>query len=152
MPCFELGAGPVCHGPRVCRTPAAVVGIVTEVCLDTPLMSTLPSQPHLGRRRPASRARSRSADVAAFVAGGLAAALGIAIGELIAGLVAGAPSLVIAIGDLVIANQPPGGKELFVELFGEADKLVLNVLIVVGAVLIAGLLGRRRAGAAGPSR
>ena len=33
----------------------------------------------------------------------------------IAGLVFGAPSLVIAIGDLVIANQPPGAKDLFVE-------------------------------------
>jgi DMSO/TMAO reductase YedYZ molybdopterin-dependent catalytic subunit len=90
---------------------------------------------------------SRTADAAAFVAGGLAAALGIAVGELIAGLVFGAPSLVIAIGDLVIANQPPGGKELFVELFGQSDKLALNLLIVVSAVLIAGLLGvagRRR--------
>ncbi|MFI5292956.1 MAG: hypothetical protein ACHQ02_08820, partial [Candidatus Limnocylindrales bacterium] len=90
---------------------------------------------------------SRSADAAAFVAGGLAAALGIAVSELIAGLVAGAPSLVIAIGDLVIANQPPGGKELFVELFGEADKLALNVLIVAASIAIAGLLGvggRRR--------
>jgi DMSO/TMAO reductase YedYZ molybdopterin-dependent catalytic subunit len=90
---------------------------------------------------------SRSADAAAFVAGGLAAALAIAVGELMAGLIPGAPSLVIAIGDLVIANQPPGGKELFVELFGEADKLALNVLIVAASIAIAGLLGvggRRR--------
>ena len=91
---------------------------------------------------PAPRAvRSRSADVAAFAAGGLAAALGIAIGELMAGIAAGSPSLVIAIGDFVIANQPPGGKEIFVELFGEADKLVLNLMIVAASVLIAGLLG-----------
>jgi DMSO/TMAO reductase YedYZ molybdopterin-dependent catalytic subunit len=86
-------------------------------------------------------ARSRSADAAAFVAGGLAAALGIGVSELIAGLVADAPSLVIAIGDLVISNQPPGGKEFFVSLFGESDKLALNVLIVAAAVVIAGLLG-----------
>jgi len=84
---------------------------------------------------------SRSADVAAFVAGGLAASLGIAIGELIAGLIPGAPSLVIAIGDLVIDLQPPGGKEIFVELFGDADKLVLNLMIVGASVLIAGFLG-----------
>jgi DMSO/TMAO reductase YedYZ molybdopterin-dependent catalytic subunit len=64
-----------------------------------------------------------------------------AIAELMAGLVAGAPSLVIAIGDLVIANQPPGAKELMVGLFGTGDKLALNVLIVLAAVLIAGLLG-----------
>ena len=91
---------------------------------------------------PASAAASsRSADVAAFVAGGLAAALGIAIGELMAGLVPGAPSLVIAIGDTVIENQPPGAKELIVELFGSNNKLALNVGIIVTAILIAGLLG-----------
>jgi DMSO/TMAO reductase YedYZ molybdopterin-dependent catalytic subunit len=81
------------------------------------------------------------------VAGGLAAALGIAIAELMAGLVLGAPSLVIAIGDLVIENQPPGAKELIVELFGTNNKLALNVGIVLAAVLVAGLLGvagRRR--------
>ena len=91
---------------------------------------------------PAPRAAtSRSADVAAFVAGGLAAALGIAVGELMAGLVPGAPSLVIAIGDFVIENQPPGAKELIVEIFGTNNKLALNVGITVTAVLIAGLLG-----------
>ncbi|MFV2062140.1 MAG: molybdopterin-dependent oxidoreductase [Chloroflexota bacterium] len=84
---------------------------------------------------------SRSADVAAFAAGGLAAALGIAVSEFIAGLLAGAPSLVIAIGDFIIENQPPGGKEIFVDLFGEADKLVLNGMIVTGAIIIAGVLG-----------
>lgn len=84
---------------------------------------------------------SRSADLAAFAAGGLAAALGIAVSEFVAGIFAGAPSLVIAIGDFIIENQPAGGKEIFVDLFGEADKLVLNGMIVGGAILIAGLLG-----------
>lgn len=109
---------------------------------------TLPPSP---LQRMPSPLASRSADAAAFVAGGLAAALGIGVGELLAGLIPGAPSLVIAIGDLVIANQPPGGKELFVDLFGMADKLALNVLIVVAAIAIAGLLGvggRRRWGIA----
>ncbi len=87
--------------------------------------------------------------MAGFVAGGLAAALGIAVAELMAGLVQGAPSLVIAIGDLVIANQPPGAKDLIVELFGTNDKLALNVGIILASVLVAGLLGvagRRRWG------
>ena len=53
------------------------------------------------------------------------------------GVRVGRPSLVIAIGDLVIDLQPPGAKDLMVSLFGDADKLVLNVIIVVGAVLIA---------------
>ncbi len=85
--------------------------------------------------------RSRSADIAAFIAGGLAAALGIAIGELMAGLIDGAPSLIIAIGDTVIENQPPGAKELIVELFGTNNKLALNAGIAITAILIAGLLG-----------
>ena len=96
---------------------------------------------------PASSAvTSRSADVAAFVAGGLAAALGIALAELVAGLVEGAPSLVIAIGDTVIENQPPGAKELIVDLFGSNNKLALNVGIIITALgialseLIAGLV------------
>jgi DMSO/TMAO reductase YedYZ molybdopterin-dependent catalytic subunit len=90
---------------------------------------------------------SRSADIAAAAAGAIAAAVTIAVGELLAGLVAGAPSLVIAIGDLVIDLQPPGAKDLMVSLFGDADKAVLNVMIVVGALLIAagiGVAARRR--------
>ena len=99
-------------------------------------MTTTPTAP------PASgAASSRTADVAAFVAGGLAAALGIAVGELMAGLVAGAPSLVIAIGDTVIENQPPGAKELVVELFGSNNKLALNIGIVITSIILAGLLG-----------
>ncbi|MFH0750566.1 MAG: molybdopterin-dependent oxidoreductase [Chloroflexota bacterium] len=50
-------------------------------------------------------------------------------------------------GDLVIALQPPGGKELVVALFGANDKLALQVFIVVVAVAIAagaGVLARRR--------
>jgi len=90
---------------------------------------------------PSGATSSRSADLAAFVAGGLAAALGIAIGELMAGLIPGAPSLVIAIGDFVIENQPPGAKELIVELFGSNNKLALNVGITISTILIAGLLG-----------
>jgi DMSO/TMAO reductase YedYZ molybdopterin-dependent catalytic subunit len=86
-------------------------------------------------------AAPRSATVAAFIAGGLAAAAGIAIGELMAGLIVGAPSLVIAIGDTVIENQPPGAKELMVELFGSDNKLALNVGIVATSILLAGLLG-----------
>jgi DMSO/TMAO reductase YedYZ molybdopterin-dependent catalytic subunit len=97
---------------------------------------------------PAPRATSsRSASIAAFVAGGLAAGVGIAIAELMAGLIVGAPSLVIAIGDTVIEYQPPGAKELVVELFGSDNKLALNVGIVATAILLAGLLGvagRRR--------
>jgi DMSO/TMAO reductase YedYZ molybdopterin-dependent catalytic subunit len=110
--------------------------LVTDVCFDWPAMTTTPTT-----APPSGAAGSRSADVAAFVAGALAAALGIALSELIAGLVVSAPSLVIAIGDTVIENQPPGAKELIVELFGSNNKLALNVGIVIATLVIAGLLG-----------
>ncbi len=62
------------------------------------------------------------------LAGALAAGVAIAVAELFAGLVQGAPSLVIAIGSLVISLQPPGAKDVFVSLFGSNDKVALNVL------------------------
>ena len=97
---------------------------------------TLPGQP-------ASRTLTtpRGADLAAFAAGAIAALVAIATGELIAGLVRGAPSLVVAIADLLVDLQPAGAKQLMVELFGDADKLVVDVMIVGAAALIAGLLG-----------
>ncbi len=107
-------------------------------------MTEMPSQP-----RPQTPSASRSADVAAFGAGALAAVLGIAVGEAAAGFVAGAPSLVVAIGDLVIENQPPGAKELVVALFGSNNKLALEVGIVAASLVLAGVLGvagRRRFG------
>jgi DMSO/TMAO reductase YedYZ molybdopterin-dependent catalytic subunit len=75
--------------------------------------------------------------IAGVVAG--AAALGIA--ELAAGILPGAASPIIAVGDTVIALQPPGAKQFVVDLFGEADKLVLNLLIAAVAVAGAGALG-----------
>jgi DMSO/TMAO reductase YedYZ molybdopterin-dependent catalytic subunit len=81
------------------------------------------------------------------VAGALAAGVAIAASELVAGLVSGAPSLVAAIGSLVISLQPPGAKDLMVNLFGTNDKLALIVGVVVVALLVAaaaGVLGARR--------
>jgi DMSO/TMAO reductase YedYZ molybdopterin-dependent catalytic subunit len=74
-----------------------------------------------------------------------AAALGAA--ELLAGVLPSAAAPVIAIGDLVISLQPPGAKQFVVDLFGEADKLLLNLLIVVVALTASaglGLLARGR--------
>ncbi len=81
---------------------------------------------------------SRSAAaLAGIVAGG--AALGAT--ELLAGVLPGAPSVVLEIGAFLISLQPPGAKQFVVELFGTADKLALNVAIVLGALAIAALLG-----------
>jgi len=88
---------------------------------------------------------------AAFLAGIVAACAALAAGELAGALVPGASSLVIAIGDLVIALQPPGAKELVVALFGTWDKLALEIGIALAAALIAGglgVLGLRRPAAA----
>jgi DMSO/TMAO reductase YedYZ molybdopterin-dependent catalytic subunit len=76
-----------------------------------------------------------------FVAGVVAVMVAIAVGEIVAGLIAGAPSLVVAIGTLVIDEQPPGAKDIVVSLFGTNDKLFLNVLILVVALVVGGLLG-----------
>jgi DMSO/TMAO reductase YedYZ molybdopterin-dependent catalytic subunit len=91
--------------------------------------------------------RVRSAAIAGVAAG--AAAIGAA--ELLAGVLPQAASPIIAIGDLVIALQPPGAKQLVVDLFGEADKLLLNLFIVAVALAVAaglGVLARRRPGLA----
>lgn len=81
---------------------------------------------------------SRRAAALAGLATG-AAALGGA--ELLAGLLPGAASPIIAVGDLVISLQPAGAKQFVVDLFGEADKLVLNLFIAAVALVLAAGLG-----------
>ena len=89
------------------------------------------------------RVGRRAAAVAGLAAG--AAALGAA--ELLAGVLPFAASPISAIGDLIISLQPPGAKQFVVDLFGEADKLLLNLLIAavaLGAAAGLGLLARSR--------
>ena len=49
--------------------------------------------------------------------------------------------MVLEIGAFLISLQPPGAKQIVVDLFGTADKLALNVAIVLGALALAALLG-----------
>jgi len=77
----------------------------------------------------------------AAIAGAVAAGAGIAIAELAAGLLDGAPSLVTAIGTLVISLQPPGAKDLVASLFGLNDKIALNIGVVVAAAAVAAIGG-----------
>ena len=87
----------------------------------------------------------------AALAGVAAGAAGLGAGELLAGLLPGAASPVVAVGDLVIALQPPGAKQFVVDLFGEADKLLLNLVILavaLGAAGLGGMLARTRPGSA----
>ena len=75
-----------------------------------------------------------------FMAGIAAAAVAIGLGELIGGLLGGT-SIVAAIGALVIALQPPGGKDLMAQLFGTNDKAVLEGMVALGGLAVGGVLG-----------
>jgi DMSO/TMAO reductase YedYZ molybdopterin-dependent catalytic subunit len=77
---------------------------------------------------------------AAF-AGIVAAVVAIGASELVAGILPGAPSLVLAVGQWIIDIQPPGAKDLAVALFGTADKLAFEILILIVALVIAAGLG-----------
>jgi DMSO/TMAO reductase YedYZ molybdopterin-dependent catalytic subunit len=92
-------------------------------------------------------APSRPSWPLAALAGLGAGAAALGVSELLAGLLTFAASPIIAIGDLVISLQPPGAKQFVVDLFGTADKLVLNLLIAavaVGAAGVGGVLARTR--------
>ena len=67
--------------------------------------------------------------------------MALAATELLAGILAGAPSVIVEIGALLISLQPPGAKQIVVDLFGTADKLALNVAVAIGALVLAGALG-----------
>jgi DMSO/TMAO reductase YedYZ molybdopterin-dependent catalytic subunit len=77
----------------------------------------------------------------AGLAGIAAAALGIGVSEAIGGVLAGATSLVDAIGQVVIGLQPPGAKDLVVQLFGTNDKLALEILVTLAALALGGVFG-----------
>ena len=81
----------------------------------------------------------------AVLAGIAATTAALGVSELVAGLL-GAQSLVAAVGGFVIANQPPGAKDFVVALFGQNDKVALQLLIVAVALVVGaglGLLARR---------
>ena len=93
----------------------------------------------------------RTSRWAAAFAGLVAVATALATGELLAGLVPGVPSPILAVGRVVIDLQPPGAKELVVSIFGTADKLALEVLVLAVALVIGaglGILARGRPGIA----
>ncbi len=75
-------------------------------------------------------------------AGAVAVAAGLATGELLAGVLSGVPSPLLAVAQLLIDIQPPGAKDVAVALFGTADKVAFQVIVVVVALAIGGLLGR----------
>ncbi|MBY0396070.1 MAG: oxidoreductase, partial [Thermoleophilia bacterium] len=90
----------------------------------------------------------RRATLWAAAVGLAAAAAVVAVTELVALLIAPASSSVLAVGSLVIDLAPPWLKDVTIALFGEADKIVLLVmvglLVAVLAVIVGVLEYRRR--------
>ncbi|HSL77772.1 MAG TPA: molybdopterin-dependent oxidoreductase [Candidatus Limnocylindrales bacterium] len=77
----------------------------------------------------------------AALAGIAAAALGLGVSEAIAGLLSGATSLVDSVGQVVIDLQPAGAKDLVVQIFGTNDKLALEIVVALVALLLGSVLG-----------
>jgi len=77
----------------------------------------------------------------AALAGIVAAALGLGVAEAIAGILPGATSLIDAVGQVVIDLQPPGAKDVVVGLFGTNDKLALEIVVTVAALVLGGVFG-----------
>jgi DMSO/TMAO reductase YedYZ molybdopterin-dependent catalytic subunit len=75
-----------------------------------------------------------------FLAGVVATAAALGLSELAAGLLS-APSLVAAVGGLIIDIQPAGAKDFVVALFGVNDKIALELFIVTVSIVVGGLLG-----------
>jgi DMSO/TMAO reductase YedYZ molybdopterin-dependent catalytic subunit len=94
-----------------------------------------------GEASPSTESGAAPGTMAGALAGVAAGAAALGAAELLAGILPGAASPIVAIGDLIISLQPPGAKQFIVDLFGEADKLVLNLLILGVALAIAAGLG-----------
>src|SRR4051812_40645793 len=75
-------------------------------------------------------------------AGAVAVGAALATGELLAGLLAGVPSPLLSVARVFVDIQPPGAKELVVGLFGTADKLAFQVVIILVALGVGALVGR----------
>jgi DMSO/TMAO reductase YedYZ molybdopterin-dependent catalytic subunit len=87
----------------------------------------------------------------AALAGATAGAVAIGVNEVLAALLPGAPSFVAEVGAAIIALQPPGAKQLVVDLFGTNDKLVFGLLtgaVAIGGAALLGIVARRRFGLA----
>ena len=76
----------------------------------------------------------------AAVAGAVATIAALGLSELAAALLS-AQSLVAAVGGVVIDLQPAGAKDFVVALFGQNDKLALELFIVTVAIAIGAGLG-----------
>jgi DMSO/TMAO reductase YedYZ molybdopterin-dependent catalytic subunit len=77
------------------------------------------------------------------VSGVLAVAVALALTELAAGLVVGVPSLIDAVGSLLIPFVPPGLESWAIATFGTSDKAVLTAVTTVIALALGAVVGVR---------
>lgn len=85
------------------------------------------------------------------VAGLLAALSGLAASELLSGAVRAVPSLVEAVGGVVIDNVPPAVKDWAIASFGTADKEVLILGITLTVAAVGAVTGAVARGLGGPA-
>ena len=98
-------------------------------------------------RRGGTPTHAPRATLWAAVTGIVSAAAVLAVAEVVAVFVGAESSPLFAVGSLVIDLAPPGVKDLTIQLFGTADKVVLLVilgLLVLALAAAAGILERRR--------
>jgi hypothetical protein len=90
--------------------------------------------------KPNDQRRNRSR---AALAGVLAVGLALGISELAAALLDGVPSLVIAVGSVLIPIIPPALEDFAIRTFGTSDKVVLNISTLVGTLAFGAWAGIR---------
>ena len=98
---------------------------------------------------PQERPRSGYAAAGGVVGAGVA----LGVGELLAAVVGGAPSPVLAVGDLVIDVAPVAVREQSIDALGTADKPALVAGILLISFVLGGLvgMGARRSSAIAPT-
>jgi DMSO/TMAO reductase YedYZ molybdopterin-dependent catalytic subunit len=75
-------------------------------------------------------------------AGAVAVGTSLGVGELAAGFIDGIPSPLLAVARFLVDVQPPGAKDIVVALFGTADKVAFQIVIILIALLVGAWLGR----------
>lgn len=76
------------------------------------------------------------------IAGVLGAAVSLGIGELFSGIFERVPSLVVAVGDVIVDKTPGSIARFTIDLFGTAQKTMLVWGITIVALLVGAVIGR----------
>ena len=107
----------------------------------TPGLAEPATLPYMGQNaeRPS---RELATEWAAKLAGAAGAGVALAFGELFDGISERVPSLVVAVGDLVVDNADAGTTKWAIDLFGTNDKPALVIGVVAISLLLGSVAGR----------